>query len=770
MLLSIFLRLQSLFVSIIILFTTLFSTGKITNIKKVEMPEMKKGEYGQWVDQFIGTGGYPWQSGNTFAGAVNPFGAVKLAPDTCLFTGGNLFGWGISGYYYGDSHILGFSHTRLSGAGVSDMGHFRVTPSVGDRDPAKRRSNPLVFSSENEQATAGYYSVYLAGIDCMAELTSTNHVGVQRYTFGNSKDAHVFIDSTSFLKNKSAKEGVISVDPQTGEITGQARVFTSFSGRYGGLMAYFAAEFDTEFESFSTWVGKESVEGREYAEGDDCGANLNFGNVKGQPIELKLAISFVSVENAKENLKAEADGLDFDDVRDLSIKEWDSYLSRIDISTADDEVKTNFYSAMYHSMIMPTNYTDTNGEYLGFDGEVSKATGFTYRSDMSLWDTFRTTHPLYTLIAPEIQKDSLNSLVAMAKAGGVLPRWPSGNGYTSCMFGTSADMVIAESYLKGITDFDVEAAYEYMKLTSDQAVEGKPHRNGINDYNTLGYVTTNNDKSVSRTLEYCWADNSIALLAQKLGKSEEAEHYLNKSKNYKNLFDGKTKYFRGKSPEGKWSLPFSPRMTTFYDEVLPIKFADAYCEGSAAQWRWSVPQDAKGLISLFGSEKYFVCELEKFMAGATEQRGAVDPGGMYWIGNEHGFHVPYLFNDANRPDLTQKWIRWTLEQRFSSEPNGLDGNDDAGAMSSWYIWSSMGIYPVAGTDEYWIGSPSLDSAVLSLGNGKTLKIEAQNQSSKNVYVKQVTINGQIVDPASRFTHEMIKDGGTITFVMSSTPL
>lgn len=768
MLMSGFLRFLSMFVAVLMMFTTLFSTGKIYSPGSADMPEMQTGEYGQYVDPFVGTGGYPWASANTFPGAVYPFGAVKLSPDTSLISGLNTSFWGKSGYYYGDAYILGFSHTRFSGTGVSDMGHFRVTPAIGNTNPAKRLSSPLVFSNQDEEATAGYYAVYLPGIDCMAELTATDHVGVHRYTFGTSKDAHIFIDSTSFLKEYSAEDGTINVDPVTGEITGQGRVQTSFAGRYGGLMAYFAAEFSRPFESFSTWTGKEVVEGREYAEGDNCGADLNFGNIKDEPLELKLAISFVSVENARENLRVEADGLDFDAAVDLAQAGWDSYLSRIDIKTNDNEIKTNFYTALYHSMIMPTDFTDVNGEYLAFDGNVYTADGYTYRSDMSLWDTFRTTHPLYIMIAPEIQRDSLNSLVNMAETGGVLPRWPAGNGDSGSMFGTPADMVITESYLKGITDFDTETAFKYMKLTSDGKVEGKTYRNGIDEYNTLGYVSMNYDKSVSRTLEYAWADNSIALFAEALGKTEDAEHYFAKSKNYQNVFDDSVKYFRGRNADGSWVTPFTTKMTTFYDDILPMKFAAAYCEGSAEHWRWAVPQDAEGLISLFGSKEYFVSELEKFMEEAKPTTGALDPGAGYWIGNEHDMHTPYLFSDAGRADLTQKWVRWTLAERFSSEPNGLDGNDDAGALSSWYVWSAMGLYPVAGTDEYWIGSPNVDFAELQLGNGKTLKIVAENQSASNVYVKQVRLNGEVIDSA-RITHDMIADGGTLTFVMSKNP-
>lgn len=761
-------RIQSLLISFAALSASIFSGGAALTPEEFEPRAAEAGDYCRFVDPFIGTGGVPWCSGNVFPGAFYPFGSVKLSPDACLFNGKRLFGWGTAAYYYGDSRLLGFSHTRLSGAGASDLGHFRVTPVGENADCADRLSKPLRFSHKNEEASPGYYRVYLKDVGCTAELTASARVGVHRYTFGGSSDARLLIDSTSLLDKGSVKEGSVCVDAARGEITGGGRICSSLSSRYGGLTAYYAAKFDRPFKSFATWGDGGRTEGARSARGDDCGAEANFGNLEGKSVELKLAISYVSVENARENLEAETGGLDFDAVRRKAVSAWNSYLSRIDIRTSDPKIKTIFYTALYRSAAGPAAYSDVNGEYRFFDGGVGTAEGFTFRSDMSLWDTFRTAHPLYTLIAPEIQTDSLKSLVAMARAAGVLPRWPSGTGCTGCMFGSPADMVIAESYLKGTTDFDAETAFEYMKLASDASVPGRPCRDGAEEYNALGYVSTEYNKSVSRTLEYSRADYSIALFARALGKTDDAEKYFEKSKNYKNLFDEKTKYFRGKDAEGKWSVPFSPRVTTYYDEILPIKFASPYCEGSAAHWRWAVPQDAEGLVSLFGDEKYFTEELEKFMRGTARRVCPLDPGAMFWLGNEHDFHAPYLFGDAGRPDLTQKWVRFVLDRKFGDGPDGLDGNDDFGATSAWYVWSATGLFPVAGTDEYWIGSPNVDCATIRLGSGGMLRIIAENQSKENVYVERVEINGRAVK-GPRIAHDVIAGGGTIRFFMSARP-
>lgn len=756
-------RIVSTVLTMVIFFTALFQAGLPRN---VQMPEADEGEYGQWVDPFIGTGGYPWVSGMLFPGATTPFGMVRLSPDTTFPGGINPFTCGTAGYYYGHNYLWGFSHTRLSGTGATDMGHFRVTPAVGDTDPAKRLTNPIIFSHEKETASPGYYAVYLPGIDCMAEMTAATHTGVHRYTFGSGKDAHIFIDATSFLRDGRAEEGKVTINPEAREVTGEGRVFTAFTGRYGGLKGYFAARFDTPFESFAVWNDGERVEGATVSAGSgkDAGADINFGNIKGRAVEIKIGISFVSLENARQNLDAEAGLPDFNAVRNAAKSTWETALSKIKIQTPDDDIKTIFYTALYHTMIMPTDFTDVNGEYLGFKKQVGIAEDFTYRTDMSLWDTFRTAHPLYNLIAPDIQRDCLKSLVRMARVGGTLPRWPSGGGYTGSMFGSPADMVVTESYLKGIRDFEAEEAFGYMKKTSMQTVPGADNRPRVDEYNTYGYCLAKSDKdSVSRTLEYAWADGSIALMAEALGKNEDAEYFAAKSQNYKNLWNPVTKYFQARFADGSWQKPLMPGITSYYDEILPVKVSDAYCEGSPRQWRWSVPHDPQGLIDLFG-KKYFVRELDRFMLDASKNRAAIDPGAGYWQGNQHDIHAPYLFNEAGRPDLTQKWVRWALAERHSTDVDGLDGNDDGGTLSAWYVFSALGFYPVAGTDLYWHGSPNIERAEVNLGSGKTLTVIAKNQSPENIYVQNLTVNGQAVESPS-FAHSLIAEGGTMVFTM-----
>ncbi|OQA70191.1 MAG: Glycosyl hydrolase family 92 [Firmicutes bacterium ADurb.Bin262] len=712
-------KLQSLLLTLVIFLSAVFTTGAPP--ASVTMPDLKAGVYGRWVNPFIGTGGYPWVCAMLFPGAATPFGMVRLSPDTILPGGADFVNLGFAGYYYPYRHLRGFSHTRLVGAGTGDMGHFRVTPAIGNTKPADRLTHPLVFTHEQEEATAGYYAVNLPGIDCMAELTATTHAGVHRYTFRSEKDAHLFIDATSFRTAGSAADGKVRILPDAMEIEGEGLIHSN-----GGLKGYFVARFSKPFKSCATWTNGVSAAGSTEAAGDDTGADINFGNIKNEPVELKLGISFVSLENARLNLDAETGGLDFEGVRDAARDTWDTALSKIKIESPDREMKTIFYTALYHSMMMPTDFTDVNGQYLGFKEQAGTAEGFTYRTDMALWDTFRTLHPLLNLIAPDTQRDCLKSLVLMARANGSLPRWASESRDTGSMFGTPANMVIAESYLKGITDFEAAEAYAFMKNTALETGAHPESHPDIQALNRYGYVPADLENiSVSKTLELSWAAGSIALLADALGNTEDAALFTGKSMSYKNIFNPATKYFQGRNADGSWQQPFLPNILSYYDEILPIKVSTAYCEGSPRQWRWTAPQDTAGLIALFGSREYFVRELNQFMADASKNLSAVVPGSGFWMGN-------------------------------------------GGTLSAWYVFSAMGLYPVAGTDRYWIGSPNVNKAVIDLGTGKTLTVKAENQSAENIYVQSVTLNGvRLTEPS--IVHAQIAGGGTMTFVMGPAP-
>jgi len=763
---AIFLKLADLIMAAIMAITGLVFTGQMP-ISRIPVPET--GPLTQYVNPFVGTGSIPWTSGMTNPAACAPFGAVRLGPDTCWPFGFNITNVGTGGYWRGKSHIYGFSHTRVSGAGLIEGGHFRVTPGLDKADPLKRMERPLLFAHAREEAVPGYYGVWLPEAACLAEFTATERTGLHRYTFSSDKDAHLFFDASSHLKNAMQSGAIKVVDEYTIEGNVNERIF-------------FSAQFDTPFKAV-LWkegamlaAGETEATGTRVGDGPgaDVGADLNFGNVKNKPVTMHLGMSYISLEGARANLQAESAGMGFGDVYAATCAKWESNLARVKITTNDNNIKKIFYTGMYHAMIHPTAVADVTGDYI-FQDVPGNSTSFTFRGDLSLWDTFRTTHSLYMLIAPEIQKDSAKSLLVMTETHGGFPRWPLTTREGGSMYGNPAHQVMAETYLKG--QLSREDAIESLRVMKDTALAtapaGKPMngRQYYKEYNDYGYIPSDiDDISVSRTLEYAWADYSSYLLARELGAGFEADAALFKKlgDSYKNVFDPSTKYFRPRNAAGEWQLSV-PWGTTYYDEIFPVKLADGFSEGSAKHYRWHAIQDPVWLVESMGGPAAFTKELEAFMNGASRKRAGLNPGDGWWVGNQHNYHAPFMFNEAGRPDLTQKWVRWTLAERFADSPDGLDGNDDLGALSAWYIFGALGFYPVAGTDRYWFGSPNVEEAVLQLGGGKTLTVKASNQGPKNVYVKSVKINGTAMDPSKTFSHDLIKDGGTMEFEMANRP-
>ena len=774
-------RLLKIIISLIgslLLLTVLFLSGfaiyyyRIVNIDPQQMPvPVRAGELGQWVNPFIGTGGYPWVCAHNFPGATLPFGMVRLSPETAsiLF---NKKALNTSGYYYGDNKIIGFSHTRLSGTGATDGGHFLVLP-VNDHDSQKQFNDDLYarFSHQDEVAFPGYYAVKFGSSGILAELTSTERVGVHRYTSPENKTPHILINVSHALGHGKSKDGTVQIYPETQEIHGSIHTFGSFSGRYGGIRVYFAAHFNQPFTSFGVWNGDSFLPNQTTTAGKDIGIDVSF--TPGQPqqvVVLKLAISYVSIENARENLQAETGSNSFDDIVTQARQTWEEKLSLIRLTGGTEEQKVNFYTALYRSFLMPTVFNDVNGDYIGFDKHIHKTSGFRYYTDFSLWDTFRTVHPLFTLIAPKEQRDMLVSLVQMVKQGGWLPRWPSGYGYTNSMLGTPADIMIAGSYLKGIHDFDIETAYAAMRQTALHPTPPKASysgREGIEFYLKYKYCPSDFMKeAVARTLEFAYADRALSALAEKRGYAEDAEIFLNHSRYYQNLWNPFTKYFQPKDSHGVFTEKFRPKLLTYLDKNG--EYTNDYVEGSALQWRWGVPFDVPGLISLFSSSDSFVNELNDFFTKANPKRAAWNPGPYYWHGNQPDIHAAYLFNDASRPDLTQKWVRWILDNKYNNSFNGLDGNDDGGTLSAWYVFSALGFYPVAGFDKYQIGAPLFHKAEIKVA-GNSLKIIADNYSPENIYVQNVQLNDSLLN-RTWLKHAELVQGGILRFKMGPKPV
>ncbi len=730
------------------------------------------GELGKWVNPFIGTGGFPaYAAGADIPGVTVPFGAIRLSPDTRYSLGKKPI-VSTAGYYFADRHIIGFSHTRMIGTGASDGGHFRVCPAVGDKSCDNYRNKKYHrFSHKNEAAFPGYYAVLFKKPGILAELTALERSGVHRYTFSGKENPHILIDVASSLGRGKSSDGEIYVSPD-GEISGTICTYGNFAARYGGQKIYFAARFSKSFSGFSFWSGEKAIRSDASIKADTLGIDVAFGkNSPSEVIELRLGISYVSIENARENLAAETGGLTFEDIQKKAVEKWEEKLSLLKIEGGTDEQKKIFYSAFYRSLQMPTLVNDINGDYKGFDKQIHKAEGFYYFTDLSLWDTFRTNHPLYTLILPGYQRDMMISLVKMSEQGnGFLPRWPSGYGYTGSMLGSPADIVISEAYQKGIRDFDVETAYQAMRKASlaiDIPKEGFKPRAGTDLYIKYGYCPADSiERAVSKTIEYAWADDAISKLAAKLGYAEDSALFAKQAQNYRNVWNPETRYFQARNSDGSFQQKFDPLKLTYRDPKG--EYTKGYVEGSALQWRWSPFFDAPGLVSLFKDTEYFVSELDNFFAKTKPRRGTISPGSYYWHGNEPDIHSAYLFNSAGRPDLTQKWVRWLLDNKYGAGYDGMDGDDDAGTLSAWAVLSSLGFYPVAGSDIYQLGVPLFQKAEIRMGE-KQLTVVAENYAQANKYVKTVKLNGRLLD-RWWFKHDEIAEGGTLVFEMSDVPM
>ncbi len=719
----------------------------------------------QLVDPFIGTGGIQYVCGNNSPAATLPFGLVRLCPDTVSDEG--IAARNMSGYYYPDRLMLGFSHTRLCGTGAIDGGSIRIYPALltADASSAGRPSNPpLEFDHQQESATPGYYAVSLPSVSVRAELTATLHVGLHRYTFAAGTQPQITLDGASTLGRGRTEDCELSVDNQRQEIAGSARMFGTFSKRYGGLPVYFVARFRTPWTTSRTWVDRTDNSQRQSPNGDESGVVCDFEKSDAsQVIELAVALSHVSIANARENLEVELGERNFDEVRQAATAEWDSMLSAVRIEGGTAAEQTMFYTALFRALTMPTTFSDVNGDYLGFDKLQHRAEGFQYYTDMSLWDTFRTAHPLYTLLIPKRHRDMLVSLVLMAtQGGGTLPRWPAGGGYTGSMFGAPADVVIAEAWLKGIRDFDVEVAYEAMRAA---ALQPKPSganfspREDIDQFIRFGYCPSDTmSEAVAKTLEYSCADAAIGRLAAALGHDADAALFTQRSLNYRNVWNPHTQYFQPRDSSGNFSTPLKPLLLTYVD--FGRKYTDDFVEGSALQWRWAVPHDAAGLVALFSSPDYFVDELNEFFTKSPAEVGTL-PNGYYWHGNQPDIHAVYLFNAAGRPDLTQQWVRWILKHKYGEGPNGLDGNDDGGTLSAWYVLSSLGLYPVPGSERYELGCPIWKRAVVQLGD-KELEIIADDLPLDRTHFDRVEMNGL---PLDRWwiSHSELLQGGVLRF-------
>ena len=706
-------------------------------------------DYTQLVNPFIGTD----FTGNTYPGAQAPFGMVQLSPDN------GLGGWDrISGYFYPDSTIAGFSHTHLSGTGAGDLYDVLFMPVTL---PFKEAEGELgihsKFSHQDEEASAGYYRVKLQDYNINVELTATPRCGVQRYTFPKA-------ESMVILNLKKAMNWDFTMDSQI-EIVDSCNIrgYRFSEGWARGQKLYFATRFSKPFKSVELDNAEIKLKGEKV--GTSNIARFMFDTEDGEQITLVTALSGVSVEGAVKNLNAEAPHNDFDQYLADAKADWNKQLQRIEVVGTNNDDKVNFYTALYHSMIAPTIYSDVDGQYYGPDKQVHQADDWVNYSTFSLWDTFRAAHPLFTYTEPERVGDMVQSFIAFYEQNGRLPVWNFWGSETDMMIGYHAVPVIVDAYLKGIGNFDAEKALEACVATAnidEYRGIGSYKKNGYIPYNVTDKYNTEN-WSLSRTLEYAFDDFCIAEMAKKMGKTELADEFYKRSQNYRNVFNPATGFMQPIDDKGIFQPNFNPDEYTAH-----------ICESNAWHYFWSVQHDIKGLVSLTGGQDKFAAKLDSmftYIPAGNEELPIFSTGmiGQYAHGNEPSHHVIYLYNKVRQPWKAQKYVAQVMHDLYFNAPAGLCGNEDCGQMSAWYVFSAMGFYPVNPVSgEYEIGSPLFPEMRLNLGNGKTFTVLAPNVSRENIYIQSVKVNGQPYDK-SYITHQQIMDGATIEFEMGNQP-
>ena len=684
-----------------------------------------------YVNPFIGTGFH----GHTYPGATTPFGMVQLSPDT---RAGN---WdACAGYHYSDTTIDGFSHTHLSGTGCADLADILFHPTTREIviHDGECVLQPYFFSHDDERASCGYYAVTLPDVNIGVELTAAPRTGVHRYTFTGKGPRQVIVD----LLHTVTEEKIDLCELRRtapGELAGMRRTQGWVPNQY----VFFAARFSEPFADVQLLGDKQAV--------------LTFApDVR--TLTIAVGLSSVSVENARMNSLAEVPELDFDAVHARAVGQWRKALGDIVVEGGSRDEMTNFYTAQYHTKLTPNLMSDVNGEYRRHDQTVARMPeGESYYSTFSLWDTFRAWNPLQTLVDTALVNDMIRSMLDMYDSTGELPIWPLASGETGTMIGYHAVSVIADAYLKGIRGYDADKALEAMIRSSNINKKGSDY------YTAQGYIPSNiKRESVSCTLEYAYDDWAIARMAQAMGRDDVFGEYARRALNYVNVFDGSTCFFRGRQSDGNWSAPFEEFAT-----------GRDYTEATPWHYRFFVPHDVNGLIQLFGSREAFIREMDRLFTLESDemQLDVSDVTGLmgqYAHGNEPSHHMAYLYNYVGQPWKTQELTRRLLHEMYAPTPEGIIGNEDCGQMSAWYVFSSLGFYPVCpGSNEFALTAPQFPKAVVRLANGRTLTVTADNPR-RSVYIASVTLDGKPID-RNYITYDELMQGGELHFALRPRP-
>ncbi len=713
---------------------------------------LQAGEITKYVNPFIGTGAIDGGlSGNNYPGATSPFGMIQLSPDTSEAPN-----WGdASGYDYNRNTIFGFSHTRLSGTGASDLIDITLMPTSSGRTSS-------AFTHDEEKARPGYYQVMLKDENINAELTTTQRNGIHRYQYPAGKDAEIILDMDHSADKGSWGRRIIN--SQIRILNDHAvegyRIITGWAKL---RKIYFYMEFSSPILTSTLRDGGRVHENTAVINGTNLHGCFRFGQLNGKPLTCKVALSSVSMENARQNMEQEAPHWDFDRYVAAADADWEKQLGKIEVKGTEVQ-KEIFYTALYHTMIQPNTMSDVNGEYMAADYTTRKvANNETHYTTFSLWDTFRASHPLYTLLEPERVTDFVKSMIRQYEYYGYLPIWQLWGQDNYCMIGNHSIPVITDAILKGIPGIDMEKAYEAVYNSSVTSHPNSP----FEVWEKYGFMPENiQTQSVSITLEQAFDDWCVAQLAAKLNKDADYQRFHKRSEYYRNLFHPKTKFFQSKNDKGEWIEPFDPYQ-------YGGNGGHPFTEGNAWQYFWYVPHNIQALMELTGGTKAFEQKLDTFFTSTykSEQMNHNASGfvGQYAHGNEPSHHVAYLYNFAGQPWKMQKYVSHILNTLYNNTSSGYAGNDDCGQMSAWYVFSAMGFYPVNPADgRYIIGSPLLDECTLKLAGNKEFRIRTIRKSPEDIYIQSVTLNGK-KHKDFFITHQDIMNGGTMVFKMGKKP-
>jgi predicted alpha-1,2-mannosidase len=724
------------------------------------------------VDPRIGTGG----AGHTFPGATMPFGMVQLSPDTTMTDFKHSYAWA-AGYQYGDPTIMGFSHTHFSGAGHSDLGDVLVMPISGDvrLDPGDTAVPGSGYRSRFRHVTEvehpGYYAVTLDDYDVRAELTASRRVGWHRYTFPRDRPAHLLLDLRPSIYDYPGKviwarlhvgaDGTVSGCRMTrGWAPGRVLCFAIRFSQPMTARTLYNRETNVPYKGFRG-PGNQPTD-HDAQNGRALEAVFDFGKPVA-PVMVKASISPVSEANAIDNLDREGKGWDFDAQRTKAQAAWKSALSVIDVQGTADQ-RTQLYTALYHTMLAPTLSMDANGDYRGPDYEVHKARGFDFYSTWSMWDVYRAQQPLLALLRPDLSTEFVRSLVASAQNSpfGLLPVWSYQGLETWCMIAYHAVPVIADAYLAGVRGFDADAALKTMIRSATYGPYGD-----LADYMKIGYVPIDKEaEGASKTLEYAYDDWALSRMARAMGRTDIADEFERRSRNWRNVWDPKSGFMRARQTDGQFHMPFNPAAAAYGSD---------YTEGNAWQYSWYVPQDIPGLIAAMGGQAQFTGKIDALFDAKVDPaifRNVEDISGLigwYAHGNEPDHHVAYLYDYAGAPWKTQQRLTQIMQTQYATSPDGLAGNDDLGQMSAWYIFTALGFYPVTPAGgEYAIGRPFLPRAVVHLGNNHDFTVIAEHLDAEHPYVGSVTLNGQPLEKPF-LSRKSVLAGGELRFVMQVQP-